>query len=194
MEMGWYPHSGKCDFADHLCIATDGNPTDEYFKHTKIYVGDAGPLRIDTFKDAIPYFPYLVSTAAHSNGDSVIHLTSESYIDMQEAERRSWDEKSVLKYLKRCKRNKVEPSYEDWASTEYIICNSVQSKEIYRRIAEDPKDYYLDNIHYNLENGYREALLKYAEKHGCDNHPILFRYNWAINEFEDLMKEYKDED
>ena len=188
--MGWYPHSGKCDFADHLAIFSDGNPTDEFFKKTKIYFGNAGPLRIDTFTDAIPYFPYLINTATGSEGNHNIYLGTTSYIDQEESEHRGWYEKDVLAYLKKCKKAKTEPSYEDFKE-KYWISECFQIREIYKRITENPKDYDLSDIHFNLQQWYRKELLMYAEQKGCDmSHPIFWDHRWNINEYNKLHKEY----
>lgn len=188
--MGWYPHSGKCDFADHLAIHTNGEPTDEDFKKMKIYVGEAGPLRIDTFVDAIPYFPYLVSCSASSEGHHNMTLGTKSYIDQEEESHRSWYERDALAYLKKCRREKTEPSYEVFKK-KYYIGDCFQVQEIYKRILANPKDYYLGDIHFNLQHWYREMLLEYAEKHGCNmSHPIFWKYRWEINDYNKLYQEY----
>lgn len=94
--------SGKCDFADTVSI----HGADEILR-SKIYYKDCiVPLRIDTEKDLVPFYPFIVKCAIHSNGEGSIWLSDESFIDSQEKERLGWYKRDLVKIWRRCKRKK----------------------------------------------------------------------------------------
>jgi len=74
--------SGKCDFYDEIEIFGLEN-----ILNSKIYIGDSKePLKLTCRKDCIPYYPYVVTASAKTNGVGTIFLTEKSWVDI-EAER-----------------------------------------------------------------------------------------------------------
>lgn len=74
--------SGKCDFYDEIEIYGL-----EHILNSEIYVGASQePLRLTCLADCVPYYPYVVSIAAHDNvkNRSFIRLTEKSWVDIEE--------------------------------------------------------------------------------------------------------------
>lgn len=85
------PSCGKSDFRDilimHQADGTDAS-VDAFLAKTDIYIGRAGPLRLDHFEDCIPYLHHLVSVASFNTARerNYVCLTKDSYIDSAEKE------------------------------------------------------------------------------------------------------------
>lgn len=70
--------SGKCDFYDEIEIFG----LDRILK-AKVYIGDK-LLQLNSLRDCIPYYPYIVMSAAYKiNGQDLIRLSDKSWIDME---------------------------------------------------------------------------------------------------------------
>ena len=55
--------SGKCDFYDEIMICGL-----DHILNSEVYVGNSKePLRLACLADCVPYYPHLVSIAAHDN-------------------------------------------------------------------------------------------------------------------------------
>ena len=101
-------YTGKADLFDSLVMihqVTDFSNIQIYAAHNDII-----PLRIDSQKDLIPYYPYLISIMSSSKDDNgirhmTINLSEKSYIDIDEEERLEWRLNRLKKYYRRCKRN-----------------------------------------------------------------------------------------
>ena len=96
--------SSKCDVYDSLVMIH--NITD--FSNVRIYASGNHiiPLRIDSQKDLIPYYPYLVAMMSSSkDGYMSVYLSGKSYVDTEEEERLQWRLNQLKKYYRRCKRN-----------------------------------------------------------------------------------------
>ena len=97
-------YSGKCDVYDSLVMIND--VTD--FSNVRIYASDNHiiPLRIDSQKDLIPYYPYLVVMMSSIKDEGIsVHLSEKSYVDTEEEGRLQWRLDQLKKYYRRCKRN-----------------------------------------------------------------------------------------
>ena len=95
-------YSGKCDFCD-MC---DIHNVDNILK-SNVYIGwNIIPLKFETKKDLIPYYPYLVSLSATTNGVGEIRLSTESYVDRSERESLELYTKECQRYVNKCKRKK----------------------------------------------------------------------------------------
>ena len=71
--------SGKCDFYDEIEIFGLEN-----ILNSKVYVGDnKEPLNLTCRKDCIPYYPYVVTASAKTNGVGTIFLTEKSWVDIE---------------------------------------------------------------------------------------------------------------
>mgnify|MGYP007069954144 CR=1 FL=1 len=74
-------YSGKCDFGDTYEILG------ERMKNADVFIGDNKvPLELNSKKDALPYFPFIVGLMGSSDEKTVIYLSSESYVDEHERE------------------------------------------------------------------------------------------------------------
>ncbi len=74
--------SGKCDFCDEIAIHGL-----DHILRCDVYVGSSRtPLRLTCLADCVPYYPYIVSVAAHDNvrNRGVICLTERSWVDIEE--------------------------------------------------------------------------------------------------------------
>lgn len=71
--------SGKCDFYDEIEIFGLEN-----ILNSRIYVGDnKEPLELTCREDCIPYYPYIVTASAKTNGVGTIFLTDKSWVDIE---------------------------------------------------------------------------------------------------------------
>ena len=71
--------SGKCDFYDEIQIFGL-----DYILNATIYIeGQPEPLSLNSLKDCVPYFPYIVTMASYSN-NPILYLSSKSWVDIEE--------------------------------------------------------------------------------------------------------------
>lgn len=71
--------SGKCDFYDEIQIFGL-----DYVLNATIYIkGQVEPLNLNSLKDCVPYFPYIVTMASY-NQNPILHLSSKSWVDIEE--------------------------------------------------------------------------------------------------------------
>lgn len=96
-------YSNKCDLYDVLVDIRE--VTD--FSKVKIYAANNSivPLRIDSQKDLMPYYPYIVAiSVSNSDGTQIIHLSEGSYVDIEEEEHLTWSLDELKCYYRRQKR------------------------------------------------------------------------------------------
>ena len=123
-------YSGKCDFGDSWEIWGE-----DHVLNSKIYIGDnIIPLKIETYKDALPYFPRIVFLAAGDKGSSVIRLTEESFVDLRESERLNWVLEDVKRYYRKCKRSKKTFDFDEAMR---LVCWFGSDIEIYEPIVRE---------------------------------------------------------
>lgn len=172
--MRWWPiscYSGKCDCFDSLVEI--GRYTEEELKNNiKIYVGKSQePLQITSYKDLIPYYPYLISSAYYDNAErkAAVHLTSESFVDREERECLEWRLKHLLRIYNRCKRKKIEFNVDE-ALTEVVWngWNEESYRELANRVKEKGRKATIDGIHLKMHERYRQLLVDEMLKHGLD--------------------------
>ena len=154
--------SGKCDVGDTYEILG------ERMKNAKVYIGDnIIPLRIDSEKDALPYFPFLVGSMASSDESTTIRLGSSSYVDVPEQEilDREW-EYLRKRYRKLAKNGtpSVEALLEDGFFKDRDYGDAMAESMIEQKgKGERPDlsisylDHYRDTLYHELlANGYEE--------------------------------------
>lgn len=178
-------YSGKCDVYDTL-ISIHKYTEDEFKNNVEIYIGNnEEPLHIECSKDIIPYYPYLISSAFFDNEKrkSVIHLSSESFIDKEEREQLEFYLKQVMKFYNRCKHKKIEFNIEDVIKE---VCfkgwNKEQVIEIFNRIKRDSKNATIKGIHLNMYEYYRKVLVQEMLKNGLN--PSEYGYGRFVKESE----------
>lgn len=180
--------SGKCDMYDHIFMSCENEQEAfEKFKGTKLYkwkpiedrieIEDISDLsenwqRIEynSIKDLVPYYPYVISMCCCHKGDSnnsMVVLSSESFVDTEEREMISLYLKDMLRYYNKCKRKKIEFNKEEVLEK---VCNFHHNedlvKELIDRVAENGKKADIDGLKLKSKEFYREELKKEIDRWG----------------------------
>ena len=106
---------------------------------------------MESEKDLIAYYPYLVYLMCSSKEDGgVIHLSEKSYIDIEEEESLTWKINILKKYYRKCKRYKI--SFDDQEALDLIrICDASSPKEyeikLINKVKELGEQAIIDGIH-----------------------------------------------
>ena len=145
--------SGKCDFADHVSMVGV-----EKTLRSTIYVGDnIVPLKFESEKDLIPYYPYIIGSAGYENGVGTIHLTDESFVDTQEREFLESEFSYAKREYLRCKRKKIPFKYKGgWC------------KAVWDRVAEHGTKATVDGLTIDSAEYYRQKLYEEMVAHGWE--------------------------
>ena len=163
-------YSGKCDLKDSLEI--HNYTLEELQNNVKIYVGNnTEPLHIEKMADLIPYYPYIVGSACFNNTDrkSVIHLSSESFVDREERECLEWRLKHLLRIYNRCKRKKIAFDVEEAVKeVTWNGWNEEPHRELANRVKEYGKKATIDGIHLRMYEYYRKELSDEMIKNGLN--------------------------
>lgn len=104
--------SGKCDFEDFVAIHSPEEVLDKY----QVYANGHGlvPLKIESLKELVVYYPYLTPIiCSDKETGGKVHLSEKSYIDREEEEWLTRKLDDLVRYYKKCKRNKTEFSREE---------------------------------------------------------------------------------
>ena len=126
-----------------------------------IYVGKAEePLKIESLKDLIPYYPYIVSSVA----GGTIHLSSRSWIDMEEERILNGYLSSLIKNLNKCKRKKIEFDVEAAVKEIFLYCHETEIRELANRVKEYGKKATIEGIRLSTYEHCRELLENEIQK------------------------------
>ena len=175
--------SGKCDVYDSL-IGINRYTEEELKNNVKIYVGNnTEPLHIEKISDLIPYYPYLIAVGCYDNVErkSVIHLSSESFVDREERESIEWRLKDLIRIYNRCKRKKIEFDVED--AVKQITWNGWNEepyRELANRVKENGKKAAVDGIHLKMHEIYRKELVDEMLENGLN--PADYGYGRFVND------------
>lgn len=145
--------SGKSDFYDWLT----GVGPEKFVNECEVYTyGQILPLEINNVNDLIPYYPYLVVTG-HGN---VVHLSNESYVDVEERSILTMKLSSVQSYWRKCKRKHVELDQEKALRKIAWPGHKVEKyeAEIVRRVASDGDKAKIDGLHTPYADSMRKLL------------------------------------
>ena len=192
-------YSGKCDFCIHLWIG--GAETEEEafnkFNGTKLYICQPLPnnfnwdkaleekinipetyykkVEYSSINDLIPLYPHLIVLSCCDNTESrnsIVCLTSKSFVDIEEQESLEFNLKRLLTIYNRCRRKKIEFDVEE--ALKEIVWNG-WNEEAYRELANRVKlcgkKATIDGIHLKMHERYRQELVDEMLKHGlnpCD--------------------------
>ena len=151
-------YTGKCDVYDTLVMIH--NITD--FSNVKIYAygNDIIPLRIDSQKDLMPYYPYLTSSMSKSDNGIIVHLSKESYIDEEEKNRLTIELEIIKRYARKCKRNK-EPFDENKALDLITMFYKQDYQiELVNRVKKQGDKATIDDIHIPSSDRFRQMLFE----------------------------------
>ena len=175
--------SGKCDFYDgFVAIRCDGeeNKIDKELKNLKLYVrgkdGRDHLVKSDTLKDIVKYYPYLEAIAVSSKDSCTIIISADSFIDTEERERLDYRIQDVLKYWRKCKRNKIPFTKEEFYRNTWWKNDSVMD-EICKRVVEDGDKAEFNNLHDSIHEYYRREWFNELVRVGYTE---LEAYNWVF--------------
>lgn len=175
-------YSGKCDLYDSFVKIH--NYTDEELKHNvKVYLGNNDKiLKFETTKDLIPYYPHLICVACYDNTErkSIVHISSKSFVDIEEQEILEYYLKRILTIYNRCKRKKIEFNVDDAVKE---ICwmdyNKKAITELANRVKEKEKKASTESVHLIMHERYRKELVDEMIKNGID--PVKYGYERFVN-------------
>lgn len=163
--------SGKCDVYDTL-ISIHQYTNEELKNNVKIYVGGGKePLQINSEKDLIPYYPYIVASASFNNPErkSIIQLSKESWVDTEERDSLQFKLSQVLKVYNRYQRKK---EFFDKDVALDIICHTGFNRdiceEIVERVAKYGKKANIDGLHLMVHEIYRRELVEVMLNNGLN--------------------------
>ena len=175
---------GKCDFYDGFVAIRcdcDEEKVAEELKKLKLYVhgkdGRNHRVKSDTIKDIAKYYPYLEAVMYGSKDEgSVVILSSDSFIDIEEAEHRQYKINDVLKYWRKCKREK-KPFAEEECLEKLWWTKDDSLKEIVHRIAEKGDKAEFDDIHMPMWEHNRRRWFEEMVNVGYSENEA---YNWCF--------------
>lgn len=163
-------YSGRYDFCDSL--ETHGYTLEQLQNNVNIYVGeDRTPLHIEKMSDLIIYYPHLIGCAFYNNDErkSEIHISSESYVDIEEREILGFYLKRILRIYNRCKRKKTEFDVEETIKViSWNDHNRDAIEELVNRVNTYGKKATIDNIHINSHEYYRKELVTTMIENGLN--------------------------
>ena len=161
-------YCGKCDFGDFYEIS------EERMKNADIYIGNnIVPLRIDSYKDALPYFPFLVSSAISSDSGTVVFLSERSYIDVFEESILENKFDRMKKAYKKAKKKSQNVELKDLINpfTDEIELSYAKILIESNGKCERPKDIHLKSSEYYRNEFYNDMI-----KAGWDENKA---YKWV---------------
>lgn len=179
--------SGKCDFYDgFVAINCDGDEetVEKNLKDLDLYVygRDMRKHKVEsnTIKDIAKYYPYLevIATYSRDNGQTII-LSSDSFIDQEEREHLQWYIDDVMKYWRKCKRDKKPFNVDEcveklhWMNTDII-------KTIAERVAKDGVKAEFEDIHLPLHEYFRRRWFDELVRIGYTERQA---YDWCFKGF-----------
>lgn len=157
-------YSGKCDLYDTIEIFGE-----DYILKSKIYIGfNDKPLNFNNIKDLIPYYPHIIYASSGDKTSSIIHLTAESFVDIEEREFLEFRLKEILRIYNRCKRKKIEFKVEDVLKELSIITNQDITRELIERVKKKGKKANIDGLHLSSSDYYRKELVEEMKKNGLN--------------------------
>ena len=164
-------YSGKCDFKDMCEIHNIDN-----ILKSNVYIGwNIIPLKFESEKDLIPYYPYIVALSATTNGVGEIRLSTESYVDRSERESLELYTKECQRYVNKCKRKKEEINLDHFNNEYYKDIY----KEILTRLIDKSKEFTLDGIYLPMAEYYRKELYNEMVKNDYEiNRAKLWCFGW----------------
>lgn len=151
--------SGKCDLYDWIEIA--GGYQEFMDCGYTIYVGKSEePLKIESLKDLVPYYPYVISSVA----GGILHLSSRSWVDMEEERCLNNYLSAIIKNFNRCKRKKIEFDVDAAVKEVFLYCHENEIRELANRVKEYGKKATVEGLHLSSYEHYREFLENEIQK------------------------------
>ena len=171
--------SGRADFED---VCTMHHSPEEILSKYEIYasINDIIPLKIQTEKDLVAYYPYLVSTMSSNKEEGgVIRLSQKSYINMEEEESLTYKLNNLIKYYKKCKRKKMPFNKNEALKKINYAGDYPQQYEIdlVNRVAEFGTKATIEDIHDSWHDKMRKEWFEVMVENGWDE---SIAYRWIF--------------
>lgn len=180
--------SGKCDVYDCL-----GDRSDEYLQNSKFFIYGTDhrnhQLVINNQKDLAKYYPYLTCSMGADKNGACVYITSQSFIDREEAERINWVKNDLVKYYKKCKRNKIQYTVDEAIKAAVWFNPSDWEIELARRVGEAGDKAETEDLHTSIHEYFRERWYKeLISQDYTEDEAKLWVYGW-----DRVWEEKKDE-
>ena len=181
--------SGKCDFCDDVNML--GNIEEYLGDNAEIYVGDI-KIPNNTEKDLVLYYPFLVSIGSYSKDHRHIRLSRYSYIDYEEYNRLTDMLNDVKKYYKKCKKDKVEFTFDGFKNSKYYWRlsnddNNIVYEKLFNRVLTDHKSANILGLSLPFyDKFYRERFYELLIESGYNE---AFAHRWVYERKNDLWYE-----
>lgn len=169
-------YSGKCDFGDSWEIFGE-----KYILKSKVFIlNNIVPLRIDSYKDALPYFPRIVVMSGGDKESSRIRLSDRSYADKEEENRLNWYLESIKKYYRKCKRKKVNFDIDEALDNVFFFEDKEKYKPLVMEVMKSGDKAVLPgDMHLSIYDFYRKQLYDDMVLAGYkDNEAAMWCFGW----------------
>lgn len=151
-------YSGKCDLYDVLVDIRE--VTD--FSKIKIYAANNTiiPLRIDSQKDLMPYYPYIIGMhVSDGEGNMIVYLSKKSYVDIEEEGHLTWALNSLKQYWRSQKRRHEQfDTNEALKKISFFYNDAEYKKELVNRVRELGEKATIEDIHIPYCDTMRQRL------------------------------------
>lgn len=173
--------AGKCCFQDTVEIFGAENILNNY----NVYIGDnILPLRMETEKDLIPYYPYLESLIySDKETGGIIRLHEKSFIDEEEEESLEICLEIIKRYWKSCKRKKEQFDKEEALKRACIFSQEIHHIELVNRVEKFGDKANIKGIHDPYHEKLREELYNLMIKYGWNENQA---YYWIYKRFKKI--------
>lgn len=153
--------SGKCDLYDSVVMIGGYD-----VKNIELFLYKNGknyPLKLETEKDLIPYYPYVPFLSTGSKDGKYRAYLSESFIDVEEKKILTFQLKDLLREYRKCKRKKIpfKPNI------------SWYNKALIEKVEKDGEKATANGIHLNMQNYFRKRLAEEMETNGYSDIEII---------------------
>ena len=177
--------TGKSDFCDWCEMH---NSPQTIVEKATVYMGHA-KLSINKESDLLPYYTNLISSMASNQEGQSIHLTQDSFIDIEEKEFLSTKVYSAIRWKRKADKEKVQFNYKyiqaqkDFWTDELALWNKIISimnknpeiakvhlnkeyRQALRYIEKFLIPEYFHDVHDGRHTRYREQFVKYCSENG----------------------------
>lgn len=182
---------GKFDFQDECEMISS---PEEILQKYEIFIwrNDLIPLKMTSKKDLVAYYTYPIAIQGWSDGVGKIVLGSQSYIDQWEQEHLDFLLSDLLKYYRKCKREKVEFDKEEALKKIMPWSGSLQPyhHELVKRVSEDGAKATTEGLHHELYDRMRKEWYELMIDSGWDEKQA---YRWVYGWRRYLQRENLEE-
>lgn len=179
--------SGMSDFQDFCEIHYT---PEEIIENFQIYrsVNDIIPLKIQSKKDLVAFYPFPVAILSSDKENGHIYLADKSYIDIEEIQKISWCLHNVIKYYKKCKRKKI--LFDKNAALEKMVLFEPPEPfqiELIDRVAEFGEKAKIDGLHDSSHDTKRNRWYDLMINNGWDM-AVAYKWVYGNDRFFDKLK------